>query len=433
MNGLDQILFGLSREGGIGPLQVSAGLDWPSARMWDARLSRFYRLTPTNHNGDGRPWAPQRALSFLQFSDGKAALITRFENSDDPGRNNSHAVLGSAHALATFAPFVSGWNGWIPAPDGRGFHEVEIAQWHELRVAALDAARADLVAHQVAVVNLVRAVLADDTAYFAPITREDPLPLLVLAREILDPVLSTGHADYDWTFSTYEDTDTTSPASPNVDGSPRFWCLRGTGYGESHRQRVDVGQRLDDDAVTQLAVDLVSRYAQDPSTYPTAIKRAVSGLSGRAERVRELLGSAEPAQGRVKTAVVEQPAQEVRVAKHAVADSAGDGPGVEETLLELERKDLGVGDRRFLVRHLRVLLAQKDPMGHEVRQRLDRFDRRLDAQRVALGVAVAVLFVVALLSWLVRPAPEVTTIRMPGSTVVQTAPRTAPTVVPPPR
>ncbi|MGX7825421.1 hypothetical protein ACTG9Q_10035 [Actinokineospora sp. 24-640] len=433
MNGLDQILFGLSREGGIGPLQVSAGMDWPSARMWDARLSRFYRLTPTNHNGDGRPWVPQRALSFLQFSDGKAALIARFgDTDDDPGRNNSHAVLGPAHSLATFAPFVSGWSGWIPVADGRGFHEIDFADWHELRMGALDAARAELAVHQVAVVNMVRAVLADDAAYFAPITRDEPLSLLILAQEILDPVLSTGHSAYDWTFSTYEDSDTTSPASPNVDGSPRFWCLRGTGYGESHRQRVDVGQRLDDDAVTQLAVDLVARYAEDSSTYPTAIRRAVSGLSGRAERIQRLMGSGEPAPVRVKAAVVEEPAQEVRAPK-PVQVGVGDGPGLEETLLELERKDLTVGDRRFMVRHLRVLLAQKDPLGYDVRQRLDRFDRRLDAQRGALGVAVAVLFVIALLGWVWRPVPVVTTIRMPGSTVVQVAPETVPTVVPPPR
>lgn len=337
MTGLDQILFGLSRQGGIGPLAV-AGHDWEGARMWDARLRRFYRLNQTW--SDGVRFAPARTLSYLRFGDGRAALLTRFDNADDPGRNYSHALVGPEADLNTFAPFLARWPGWIPEPGTGDFRRIEFAEWHALRVDALAEAHADITRLHEPAVNLVRAVLAHEGGHFAPITDFDPLPLLIIVREVLEPVLP-GVA---WTFSTFEKSDTEGAASPQLDGAPLFWCLRGTDYGETARHRVDTGQRPLDDDLTGLAVDLVNSYARDPEGHPKAINRALTGISSRTGRIRALM------EDTPTPAVPSRAAAVAELKTPPFGQPAAGGQDVEKALAEIKRV-VKVLERRIAVDH----------------------------------------------------------------------------------
>ncbi|PPK65385.1 hypothetical protein V5P93_005836 [Actinokineospora auranticolor] len=288
--GVKQIHFDF---GGGGPVPRVGTPDLPprEAARWEAKLRRFTRLTPI-HRGDSRPWVPDRAFSYVKFHDNTAALLARFRSSES-GLDAAHAVLGDPVDLDPFAMYVAHWSGW-PAdsdPDPDGFPPVRADSWRRLREDWRARAREEAEARwSTTARNLVEAVLTHQASSYTLVLDDDPLPVLTVVREVLDPVLSTMDHRFGWTYSTYDHSDTIPGADAAGSGSPRFWCLRQPpDAGVTTRVRVTDQPPTGGDAVASLASSLVAEYFRAPDDYARATNERLVGLNTRDERVLALL------------------------------------------------------------------------------------------------------------------------------------------------
>ncbi|SMD27612.1 hypothetical protein [Kibdelosporangium aridum] len=438
---IEQILFGLTGKGGIGPVTWSGGLRQQDVLDWDARLNRYNRLSPTYIRSE--QWMPDEAFSYFEYPDGSAALLARFR-SGEVGRNNSHALIGRAQALAPYALYLSEWDGWRREHAGQQLLPARRDKWSHLVTRWQDTALLNAGHYRAALMNLVRAVLATHSAYFAVLNHPDPLPLLTLARGVLGPVLP----EFTWTFSTYEVSDTSSEASPQIPGAPRFWCVRSRpDSGVTERQRVEVDEPINDDQYAALAMELVDAYLKDPSQFEADVTHRLSHSRGHEARVADLLNNGTRTVWSQPAYRGEPPMQEQRVPRPShdpqprqpnpepwTASATGSGlygnysnpqpaPPVGENrgrrgamrpagsldvhgILDLlGTDDLPVAARQSYVGELRKLWD--DDHGHDVNvgRVLRRFEARQRLQGVALAVAVLVSVLTAFLTWVFWPAP----------------------------
>ncbi|WP_439656033.1 hypothetical protein ACSHWB_26760 [Lentzea sp. HUAS TT2] len=111
---IDEAFFGWSLTAGEHTI-ISCSLSPELAEMWRARLQDHVRLQPV----PGFP-TPQSALSYLEFSDGSAAVLRRVRQGYTEGRENTHVLIGSQTALgASLALRLEHWDGWkSTAPHG---------------------------------------------------------------------------------------------------------------------------------------------------------------------------------------------------------------------------------------------------------------------------------------------------------------------------
>ncbi|GLZ39070.1 hypothetical protein [Actinokineospora sp. NBRC 105648] len=281
---IEQIQFGFGAKG-ITPVNWSAGLSNKQVDDWNERLDRYNRLTPSTV--DGRSQVPSRAFSYFEFDDDTAALLARF--AAEPGRGPSHALVGRTRDLAGYAHSLSEWDGWQPNSDVGELRAPVSTQWDQLRTDWLGAAQDHARRDRSALVQVVRGVLVGPGLHHTVLNHPDPLPVLTLVREILEPVLSTALERYPWTYSSYEATDSIPAASPATVGAPRFWCLRThPASGETKRSRIDVALPLVSDEYAGIATGLVETYLADPVRYAWEIHDRLSGETHRGARVRML-------------------------------------------------------------------------------------------------------------------------------------------------
>jgi hypothetical protein len=286
---VEQILFGWTAKGGLGPTRHSIGLTDHEVDRWADRLSKYSRLSPTYI--DHRAWVPPRAFSYFEFADRTAALLARFDNGES-GRNNSHALVGPAATLGRHAFVLSNWNGWVAEDPISALPSVDQRDWPHCASRWQDTARLEMQAKRPGLVVLVREVLLGDATHFTVRvgTEDDPLPLLTLVRDVLDPVLSLPVAEFEWTFSTYEESDTLHEASAQEDGAPRFWFVRSLPTsGLTDRRRVRIDETAEDDPHGALAADLVTNYLRQPEEYRAIIRDKLTGAVDPARRVARLL------------------------------------------------------------------------------------------------------------------------------------------------
>jgi hypothetical protein len=437
---VEQILFGLTGKG-IGPLGWSSGLNPDDVRRWDTLLSRYNRLSPTYIRS--APWLPDRAFSYFEFQDGSAALLARFRTRE-LGRNNSHALVGKASALAPYAMFLSEWDGWRQQPDERPLMSVSQDRWYHLRTRWIDDALLSAGTHRVALATLVRAVLATHSAHFAVLNHEDPLPLLTLTRGVLDPVLSAAGDEFSWTYSTYEVSDTIPEASPQVQEAPRFWCVRSRpDSGETERCRVEVDQAIEDDRFAALAMDLVEEFCKDPSQFRSDVDDRLARVRGRQARIAELLQEprtrSKPPHPSPKVAH-RQSAQESSPRPDAREPWRGASPQVARPhqgnpdpvnhrrerhwlagpirlaktdvltdvhgiLDELTKDGLSPDVRRTNVEKLRKIWDSEDRHYVNAGRMLRRFEGRLRRHGLALALTVVISFLTAFMTWIFWPVP----------------------------
>jgi hypothetical protein len=429
---VEQILFGLTLKGGLGVRKYSLGLGPDTVDKWDSRLSRYNRLSPTAVGQ--KQWVPDRAFSYFEFADGGAALLVRF-NSGESGRNNSHALVGPSPTLGPYAMFLSGWDRWYDRDPGHTLGSVDPYDWEYLVTAWTDHVRIQARDIRAALNSLVREVLLGEAEHYTVLTETipDPLVLLTLARNVLDPVLSSPARNFNWTFSTYERSDTDPEASPYEDGSPRFWCLRSLPTsGQSGRQRVLVDPTVEDDLHAGFAAELITQYLNDPSQYPRRVEDELAGITDARTRVAKLLTNFEKGQPRTRspqpvvnhlpTSSPEQP----RVPAPVVAGQRGPSevytpppavppapprrpsyPGGGRVIEEKPRKrggqrpahvmfeELGDGrnldpDRRSdLIGELRVLWQTNDPYEHNARLMMLQFENRVRRLEIVILLVMA--------------------------------------------
>ncbi|MFL6119264.1 hypothetical protein [Actinophytocola sp.] len=286
---VEQILFGWTPKGGIGMRRYSIGLSDREADNWIDRLSKYNRLSPSFV--DHRPWVPERAFSYFEFADRTAALLARF-NSGEIGRNSSHALVGHVADLRPHAMALSTWESWYADDPCITLSPVDQSNWKHCAVRWADEVRLGAQDRRTALVALSREVLLGEATHFTvPVNVDyDPLPLLALVRNVLDPVLSAPGAEFSWTYSTYEESDTVPEASVGRDGAPRFWFVRQLpDSGQTDRRRVSIDRGVEDDAHAGLAAELVSSYLRSPDNYAAIMRDRLSGISDPGRRVAHLL------------------------------------------------------------------------------------------------------------------------------------------------
>ncbi|RSM69643.1 hypothetical protein DMH04_45820 [Kibdelosporangium aridum] len=426
---VEQILFGLTAHGGIGPVDWSGGLRQQDVHDWDARLNRYNRLSPTYIQSE--QWVPDEAFSYFEYPDGSAALLARFR-SGEVGRNNSHALIGPARALAPYALYLSDWDGWRREPVRGQLSPASREKWAQLVARWQDSALLSAGEYRAPLRNLVRAVLATEPTYFAVLNHPRPLPLLTLARGVLGPVLP----DFPWTFSTYEVSDTSSEASPQIPGAPRFWCVRSRpDSGLTERHRVEVDEPINDDDYAALAMELVDAYLKDPSQFEADVNRKLAHSRGHAERVADLLNGTRPPMWSQPVYRSEPPMQQYaprpahepqplrpnpepwtgagmygnpQPAQPVVGNRGRRSAGpvdVHGILDLLARDDLPLVARQSYVRDLHRLWDDDDGHYQNFDKMLRRFEARLRLQGLALAIAVLISVLTAFLTWVFWPSP----------------------------
>jgi hypothetical protein len=278
-----QILFGMTRRGGLGVVDHSPDIPAGRAEEWDGRLNKYNRLTPTP--GHGRPQVPDRAFSYLEFRDGTAAVLARFGRVTS-GRNNSHALVGAAATLRPHAMFLAEWDGWLDGTRSDPLRPPHADEWHQLKTPWLTRAEAAARADTAPLTALVRAILSRQDRYLTLSGFPEPLPLLTAAYQVLDPVLSTAHELFDWTYSTYEDSDTRPEASPHAEGAPRFLCVDELpASGETGRERLGGLDTIPRDSYAEVAAGLVEHYLQNPRRHRQALDSLLGHTHDRSRRL----------------------------------------------------------------------------------------------------------------------------------------------------
>jgi hypothetical protein len=441
---IEQLLFGFTDR--LDVTAWSRGLPDHAVHLWSNRLSVYNRLSPTSIESEF--WTPDEAFSYFEFSDGQAALLARFSHTDN-GRNKSHALVGPTPVLAPFAMSLSEWQGWHRRQGDLPLQPVDQRDWHQLRTRWLDDAQASVESNRLPLTNLVRAVLAEEATHFTVLNHPDPLPMLTLVQDILDPILSPSGGEFRWTYSTYEHSDTTAESSPRTVESPRFWCVRvRPESGESERCRVDVDQRPPDDHSTALAIDLVQQYIAAPSQFAIETRSRLKQFRDRRARIGALLGSPKPT--RVVHAPVMAPTQRFgkdELVQERPSPPVATGPvaplapppapyvltnrsrasrrkrpwaASPRTLVidnqqtdahglldQLAKGDLTLEARRKNVEDLRRLWDDEDGYYGNSGRSLRRFEARLNLYGLALGVAIFISVLTALVTWIAWPTPVI--------------------------
>ncbi|MFF1609732.1 hypothetical protein ACFVYA_18305 [Amycolatopsis sp. NPDC058278] len=398
---VEQILFGLTTQGGIGITKASNGLSTYQRQRWDHRLDKYNRLNPTiEANG---AWLPPKAFSYFEFDNGDAAVLTRFDNDPD-GRNSSHALVGPAEVLAQHAMFLSHWDGWR-----MNAHEPlcigDPGVWDALHDSWLDEADEAVRLDPGTLELLLETVLSEESPYVTIFGHRDPLPFLTIAREILDPVVSTPGERFEWTFSTYEDSDTRPEASPDKEGAPRFWCvLRLPESGETTRRRIGTGREPAASSFSPLARKLVDRYLAAPTAYHEDVLAELSEVRWRRQRLAHLTHAVQapvqaPPVAIRETGRLPQPSTSLPHDPQLATE-----PGVRTQPLAAPRSH-HPGERE-----------------QEVARRLQSLEWRIRRQSLLLVVAVAISVLMALLTFIFWPSSS--TVQVPGPTV--TVPATTP-------
>jgi hypothetical protein len=394
---VEQILFGLTTQGGIGITKASNGLSTSQRQRWDQRLDKYNRLNPTiEANG---AWLPSKALSYFEFGSGDAAVLARFDNDAD-GRNSSHALVGPVEVLAQHAMFLSHWAGWrANAHEPLRIEDPDV--WQALHNGWLDEAD-DTVRHDPGtLVLLLESVLSEESPYVTIFGHRNPLPFLTLAREILDPIVSTPGERFEWTFSTYEDSDTRPEASPGKDGAPRFWCvLRLPESGETARRRIGADREPAESSFSPLARELVERYLTAPTAYHKDVLAELREVRWRDQRLAHLTRAVPAPHVAVQTpGGLPQPNTPEPHAPQLTAE-----PGIRTPPLAT-------------------------PKSHRPTERRDEFARRLESlerhvhrQSLLLVAAVTISVLMALLTLTFWPDPS--PVQVPPQTV--TVPATTP-------
>jgi hypothetical protein len=105
-----QVFFGWTYTQPTGKLDLRAwSLEERDAKRWSARLKEHIRLQGTDK--------PPHALSYIAFDDGTVAILRRVLLGHSGGRNNSHALIGSADVLTvTVALALDNWTDWQNDP-----------------------------------------------------------------------------------------------------------------------------------------------------------------------------------------------------------------------------------------------------------------------------------------------------------------------------
>jgi hypothetical protein len=434
---VDQILFGLTPKGGLGIRQYSLGLTDHQVDLWADRLGKYNRLTPTFV--DHRPWVPRQAFSYFEFADGTAALLARFKTGES-GRNSSHALVGSAKVLGPSAMALSTWDRWCAGDAGAALPRVNPNDWSNCETWWQDKVQLDSRNRTMAGIALVREVLlGGEATHFTVLADiDEPLPLLALARTVLDPVAAK-FGEASWTFSTYEESDTTLAASSQTDGAPHFWFVRALPTsGQTDRRRVLIDQRPDDDAYSGLAAELVTNYLQNPSGYPATIEEELYGISRFEDRVARLLDryprSRVPVPAREPAPLlpaVEEPHVSMEEGRHAGGmavtrkQPAPRSMDVDQLLTTLYEGDgLTRQETCDYVTELRNQWNSRNPYVANVTHMVNRVEKRLTLHERVLGVAVVGLVLVALLAFLTARR-EVSVPTPPTVTVTYTPPQPA--------
>jgi hypothetical protein len=235
---MDQVFFGWRQDGGLGPV-ASSYPNNDDTRRWHQRLQRRLRLQPVPN---GEP-LPSAAFSYLCFGDGSAAFIRRVSAGVSEGRNNSLALIGSAHVLDIDAaiglsmmpnwlddPRQNGPIGRIPTAmvqqsgaDPRGL--LSVVQAHEQHVAAV---LAGLIARPTAALSVVGGV------------ERECLAIIWALHEVAGRYLPQRFAGRpNWSFSTYEDQhDTAAGELPGI----VFLPAAQPGAGTIKRMIIDLRQ-----------------------------------------------------------------------------------------------------------------------------------------------------------------------------------------------
>ncbi|WP_143060632.1 hypothetical protein [Amycolatopsis tolypomycina] len=273
--------------GGIGVVDHSPEIPAVRAEEWDGRLNKHNRLTPTF--GQNGPQLPDRAFSYLEFRDGTAALLARFGGVTS-GRNNSHALVGPAATLRPHALFLSEWDGWLDGARPMPLRPPHAEEWRHLKAPWLNRAEAAAHADPARLTALVRSMLSRQDVYLTLSGFPEPLLLLTAAHEVLDPALSTVHDPFDWTYSTYEDSDTRPEASPQVEGAPRFLCVDELPTsGETGRERLGGSDAPPHDSYTDTASALVEHYLKDPRRHRQALDTLLARAHDRSRRLAVIM------------------------------------------------------------------------------------------------------------------------------------------------
>ncbi|EOD67118.1 PqqD family protein [Amycolatopsis vancoresmycina] len=391
---VEQILFGLTPQGGLGVTAASRGVDYQARTAWNSRLNKYNRLNPTF--GPEGAWVPSRAFSYFEFGNGDAAVLARFDTDRD-GRNSSHALVGPAGVLAPHAMFLSRWPGW--RQDAREPLCVEDpAAWNALREPWLAEACDAVGADYGTLLLLLESVLSDDDdEYLTVFGHRNPLPFLTIAKEILDPVLSTPGDRFAWTFSTYEDSDTRREASPANDGAPRFWCvLRLPESGETARRRVGAGGPAGESPVSALVRELAEQYSADPEAYRKDVRARLDGQHRRDRRLTALTQET-PARDPLP------PATPPSVPEHRRPAETPRVTGAEPVAVLFDRLDRAQqteADRAALQR-IRAEWAVLTRQSNIAR----RLENQLHVQARVLGVALAISVLTMLLTLVFWPRP----------------------------
>ncbi|MFG1993037.1 caspase family protein [Actinoplanes sp. NPDC048988] len=213
---IDQIFFGWSTTGHrLAPLNWSF-TEADASQRWFQRLRSHLRLLRV-----GGAELPDAALSYFSFEDGLAAVVRRVNEGDSAGRNNSHALIGPADALAAEAALgMSLWTGWRSDDPSPAILEPMLGG--ALRQATRVAEKRllpRLAGRSADLTGVLAQLLADPAGPISVIGCPDaarPAVLWGLARIAARIRLSVP----DWSFSTYEDRH-----DAGVEDLPRFVFL----------------------------------------------------------------------------------------------------------------------------------------------------------------------------------------------------------------
>jgi hypothetical protein len=105
---IHQAFFGWSHDAGKLDLIAHSYQHDPEATRWLRKLEAHIRLQP-----DRNSTVPPEAMSYLDFTDGSVVVLRRVGVGHSIGRNNSHALIGSAAVLTVpVALGLGGWSGW---------------------------------------------------------------------------------------------------------------------------------------------------------------------------------------------------------------------------------------------------------------------------------------------------------------------------------
>jgi hypothetical protein len=199
---VQQVVFGFSHGVGIEVLASSSD-DWHQQRAWREALGRHLRMLPV----PGAP-VPPDALSHIPLARDRVAILYRWAATKGDGRNNSHALIGTATTLSpTLALELGEWSGWLPEPpSGRLLPLVSVDDLRAQAQHARELLQSQAGCNSDPLRRLLAQLIHDPTAALAVVGWPDDgrLPLLWALHEIGSHYLASIGVQRSWSFSTYE-------------------------------------------------------------------------------------------------------------------------------------------------------------------------------------------------------------------------------------